>query len=152
MMANAEIIGLPILNRTFDRLGKIGGGPAARRVVGAGAKVVQDAARANVRAKLNRNSSGRLEADIATVFENDREATVGPRTVIYARIHEYGGIITPQRARVLAFEVDGKMIFARRVTIPARPYMRPAYDSKRRAAQEAMSKQVDAEILTAVKG
>lgn len=151
-MAKVEVIGLPILNRTFNRLGKAATGEAARRVVGAGARVIQDAARANVRAKLNRRSSGRLEADITTEFENDYEATVGPRTVVYARIHEYGGVITPKRARVLAFEIDGKKVFTRRVVIPARPYMRPAYDAKRRAAQEAMRRQVEVEILNAVKG
>lgn len=151
-MAKVEVIGLPILNRTFNRLGKAATGAAARRVVGAGAKVIQDAARANVRAKLNRNSRGRLEADITTEFTSDSEATVGPRTVVYRFIHEFGGIITPKRARLLRFEVDGRVVFARRVTIPARPYMRPAYDAKKRAAQEAMRKQVEAEIANAVKG
>lgn len=152
MASTAEVIGLPILNRTFNRLGKAATGPAARRVVGAGAKVIQDAARANVRAKLNRNSKGKLAADITIEFENDHEATVGPRTVVYRFIHEFGGIITPKRARLLRFEIDGKVIFAKRVTIPARPYMRPAYDSKRRAAQEAMRKQVDKEIMDTAKG
>lgn len=64
---------------------------------------------------------------IATIFSNT--------SVKYGRIHEYGGItaphvIEPRAGNVLAFEMGGQTIFARRVNhpgskIPARPFMRP---------------------------
>ena len=41
----------------------------------------------------------------------------------YARIHQLGGVIRPRRARMLRFELGDKTIFARRVTIPPRPYI-----------------------------
>lgn len=57
--------------------------------------------------------------------------------VIYARIHEYGGVIKPVHARMLHFQIDGRDIFAKQVTIPARPYLRPALAENRHAAIEA---------------
>src|SRR5262249_52110977 len=43
--------------------------------------------------------------------------------VQYATLHQFGGTITPKRARVLAFKVRGQQVFARKVTIPARPFI-----------------------------
>lgn len=48
--------------------------------------------------------------------------------VEYAAIHEFGGEIRPRRARVLRFKIDGEWVQARRVRIPARPYVRPTVD------------------------
>ena len=44
--------------------------------------------------------------------------------LIYAAIHEYGGIIVPQTAAALRFAIDGKWIFAKQVTMPERSYLR----------------------------
>lgn len=50
--------------------------------------------------------------------------------VLYARTHHFGAVIVPKAARwnerarkFLAFQVGGRTIFARSVTIPARPFM-----------------------------
>ena len=50
---------------------------------------------------------------------------VGPHTV-YANIQEFGGVIVPKRVRFLRWVDAGGEHFARKVTIPAHPYMRPA--------------------------
>ena len=50
-----------------------------------------------------------------------------------ARIHEFGGVITPKSARFLHFKVSGEEVFTKRVNMPARPYMRPAFDQTRDA-------------------
>jgi phage gpG-like protein len=58
---------------------------------------------------------------------------------IYARIHEFGGVITPKRAKMLSW-IDpdtGWVIFARRVVIPARPYFRPAMQKTGRVSRAA---------------
>lgn len=49
-------------------------------------------------------------------------ASVGTK-VVYAGVHEFGGqtaphVITPRNARVLAFPLGGKTVFARRVNHP----------------------------------
>lgn len=43
--------------------------------------------------------------------------------LIYAAIHQLGGVITPKKAKRLAFTLRGKSVFAKKVTIPARPYL-----------------------------
>ncbi|RAI38163.1 phage virion morphogenesis protein [Rhodoplanes elegans] len=41
----------------------------------------------------------------------------------YAHVHQDGATITPKTARRLVFKVGGKTVFARSVTIPARPFV-----------------------------
>ncbi len=41
----------------------------------------------------------------------------------YAHIHQDGAVITPKSAAVLQFKVGGKTVHAKRVTIPARPFV-----------------------------
>lgn len=54
--------------------------------------------------------------------------TLGPHTV-YARIHEFGGIIRPTKALLLHWvDKAGVDHYAKAVQIPARPYIRPAID------------------------
>lgn len=43
--------------------------------------------------------------------------------LIYARIHQEGGEITPKTARALAFRLGNRLVFAQRVRIPARTYV-----------------------------
>lgn len=42
---------------------------------------------------------------------------------VYAAIHQLGGTITPRSASHLVFEMGGGPVFARSVTIPARPFI-----------------------------
>ncbi len=41
----------------------------------------------------------------------------------YARIQQDGGVIVPKNARALVFRLAGGLVHAKRVTIPARPYL-----------------------------
>ena len=60
--------------------------------------------------------------------------------LIYARIHEFGGIIVPKTARLLSWvdRLTGRRIFAKRVTIKAQPYMRPGFNQGRQGAKSKM--------------
>jgi len=70
------------------------------------------------------------------------EVDTGP-SVLYAAIHEFGGIIVPVAAKMLSWIGDtGERIFANLVQIPARPYMRPAVDEN----EDRVVKAVEAEI------
>lgn len=42
---------------------------------------------------------------------------------IYAAIHQFGGAIKPKSAPYLVFRLGGRVVHARSVTIPARPYL-----------------------------
>lgn len=55
--------------------------------------------------------SYKVEGDTLTVGSNFR----------YARTHQFGATITPKTKQALSFIVNGQRVFARKVTIPARP-------------------------------
>lgn len=66
--------------------------------------------------------TGRLNRSITANADNTG-VTVGTN-LVYARVHQYGATIQPVKARRLAFPgPSGRMIFAKKVTIPARPYL-----------------------------
>lgn len=103
--------------------------PSVESGIKAGAKLIQKRAQMNIEKKLNKHPTGKLRDSIAIEIEKsgrDTKATIGT-DVIYSRIHEKGGIIRPVKAKMLAWQgEDGKMIFAKQVRIPARPYLEPA--------------------------
>jgi phage gpG-like protein len=78
--------------------------------------------------------TGRLRSSIAASEVQKSGNTYLERigtNVIYARIHEYGGIIYPGAKGFLAWKdrATNKWIFTKRpVVIPARPFMRPALE------------------------
>lgn len=80
------------------------------------------------------NRTGILEGGINIVGYAQPEGqgvkgTWGVSDVRYALIHELGGVIKPVHAAALAIpQPDGGVRFAKSVTIPARPYLRPAAD------------------------
>jgi phage virion morphogenesis protein len=43
--------------------------------------------------------------------------------LIYAAIHQFGGVILPKKGDRLSFQVGNRHVFARKVTMPARPYI-----------------------------
>lgn len=91
-----------------------------------------------VHAKNNhtwKNQTATLEGDIqvAEVARADGAGVVGTwgvRKNDYALIQELGGVIVPVRAKALKFKLpDGSFRIVKSVTIPARPYLRPAADA-----------------------
>lgn len=65
---------------------------------------------------------------------------VGSFGIIYNKIHEFGGIIVPKRKKMLHWiNEDGEDVFAKMVTIPARPYLRPAVEENTEEITDAMA-------------
>jgi HK97 gp10 family phage protein len=80
------------------------------------------------------------------IFQGSGEITVGTN-VVYAAIHEFGGIIRARKAKALRFKTkDGKWHTVKSVTMPARPYMRPAIDLGKARILRAMSIALKASI------
>ena len=67
------------------------------------------------RGGLRGSISFRTDAAASTV-------TVGSNKV-YAAVHQFGAVITPKAAPALVFRLGGRLVHAKRVTIPARPYL-----------------------------
>lgn len=43
--------------------------------------------------------------------------------LLYARIHQLGGVIKPKHAKYLAFTIGSQAVFAKQVEMPARPFL-----------------------------
>jgi phage gpG-like protein len=86
---------------------------------------------------LSRNKSSIFNTISSNKILQDRGALresidVDPRSnsvavgsnLVYARIHQFGGVIRPKKGNCLCIPVaDGKIIKVKSVTIPARPYL-----------------------------
>jgi hypothetical protein len=60
--------------------------------------------------------------------------------LIYAKKQEFGGTIRAKGGGFLVFEVDGAIVRVKSVTLPAHPYLRPAFDEKSAAAVVVVGK------------
>ena len=87
--------------------------------------------------------SGTLRSSLRHELDSSKlEARVGTN-VVYARIHEFGGTtspheIRPRHGKVLRFPVPGGFAFAKSIqhpgsVMPARPWLRPAYETSQDA-------------------
>jgi phage gpG-like protein len=106
------------------------GTPPARRTGTLARSVVQEAA------KLT--GSGRASSSVA------------PHTV-YARIQNNGGVIVPVRAKALRWKDKTGVHYARKVRLPARPYM-VMNDERRRDCRSAAVAAVERVVREALSG
>lgn len=99
---------------------------------------------------LNRRT-GLLAASItagstqtATEFEVTSGQIIGRvgTKVIYAAIHEYGGTIVPVNAKALHFKIGDRDIFAQRVNMPERSFLRSSLQENRDRYVEALKQTV----------
>lgn len=65
--------------------------------------------------------SGRLIGSFTRKVDG-RELLVGTN-VLYAAIHQFGGVIRPKAGSRLRFRIGKRTVFARQVRIPARPFL-----------------------------
>jgi len=72
--------------------------------------------------------TGALRASLATTQEGLTARVGSP--LIYARIHEKGGVIKAKNGPYLKFKIGGRWVQVPQVKIPARPYLAPALASK----------------------
>lgn len=83
-----------------------------------------------VRRDASRNApykSGTLRRSIVEkVYTNKAEIWTN---VAYANIQEYGGVVNAKSKRGLRFKVNGRWVIAKKVVIPARPYLVPALEN-----------------------
>lgn len=58
---------------------------------------------------------------------------------IGAKVHQFGAVIRPKDAKALSFTVGGKRVVAKKVTIPARPYLGVSEQNARDLEAAAMA-------------
>ena len=71
---------------------------------------------------------GHLKSSM-TYHVSNGEVEVGTN-VIYAAIHNFGGVIKAKNGKALAFNIGGKDIFVKSVTMPQREFMGFSSDDK----------------------
>jgi len=131
---------------------KIRGGVIAKAAM-AGGYVIETYAKINAE-KTFKSGTGNLMSSINTTLEKSdstsAEVAVGP-TVIYGRIQELGGVIKPVTAKRLHWvDEGGKHHTALSVTLPPRPYLRPAVDDHEPQIIKAVSENLRIEIEGAI--
>lgn len=57
--------------------------------------------------------------------------------LIYSAIHQFGGTILPKKADRLSFRIGNRQVFARKVSMPARPYIGLSGDDRAELVQAA---------------
>jgi phage gpG-like protein len=66
--------------------------------------------------------TGRMQASITHLVQGDT-VEIGTNIQKYPPVHQFGAVITPKVAKTLRFVVGGRVVFAKSVTIPSRPFM-----------------------------
>jgi len=128
----AQVQGLDQLLRKLNEMGKAAASSAIGDALTAGAQLIVNDAKE--RAPVLTGTLRRyLHSSKPTRKSGQWEVQVGTN-LRYAAIHEYGGIIKAKNKPFLVFKIGGKLIFTKSVQIPARPYLRPAFDSQKDAA------------------
>lgn len=113
---------------------------AIMRGVSKAAQLVVGTAARNVRARLNTTgkAKGNLWRSISFDLEDrNLRALVGPRRVVYAAIHEFGGTIRQVRG-------SWHTVRSVTITIPARPYLHPALVANEANIEQAIGDAVEA--------
>lgn len=126
-----EIINLPEFEAAMKRLSDAVKAQVLYDAAEAGGRVVEGYAKDNVNNVFSGRATNALGNSITVEVDasaSQAEARIGP-TVIYGRIHELGGVILPVFAKMLHWvDESGAHHFAKKVVMPARPYLRPAMD------------------------
>ena len=148
-MSNSVTVSVIKLEDHFKDVIAAASGDTLAKAVMAGGHVVEAYAKINVNETFSSHATGGagLAGSIQTVLaksdENSAEADVGP-TVIYGRIHELGGMIKPIHGEWLTFQTyDGAWHKVKVVSMPARPYLRPALDEHQQEILDAIGYQLE---------
>lgn len=96
-----------------------------------------EVARQTLGSRVRPGGSGQLAASLSSRASGQGLSLEGElySELSYAGIQEYGGLIQAQRANYLRFQVEGRWVLARRVLVPARPYLTPGAEAAAQALE-----------------
>lgn len=144
-----KVYTIPQFEAALLKLGEKMRGQVLGKAAMAGGLVIEAQAKINVGLKFRPNTgnlAGSINTEIVESTATRAEVAVGP-SVVYGRIQELGGTIKPVTAKVLRWkDEEGKWHSAKSVTLPARPYLRPAVDENEAKIIEAVEANLKIEI------
>jgi phage gpG-like protein len=83
------------------------------------------------------NRSGALARSID--YRASADSLVVGSSLIYAAIHQFGGVIRPKTASALAFMLGGRLVRTGKVTMPARPYLGLSAENRAEATRSVVA-------------
>ena len=112
----------PDKSELLDGLGALGASQTKRRI--AVEKTAPDGSAwpDNAEGSSTLFQSGALADSVDHQQESSNAVSWGS-SLIYAGVHQFGAVIVPDSAKTLAFSIGGSPVFAKKVTIPARPFV-----------------------------
>jgi HK97 gp10 family phage protein len=130
----ATIRGADRLKDKLAALGAVGAGRALVTALRAAALPIQNEAKRRAPYRSGTLSRG-ITTEVLSQGATRARVAVSTSRIPYARIQEYGGTIRAKAGGWLVFRgKSGNFVRVRQVTIPARPYLRPAFDTQKDAA------------------
>ena len=66
--------------------------------------------------------------------------------LVYAAIHEFGGIIKPKNAQFLVFQIDGQWIRTKQVTIPKREWLSKSLEDVKGQIERLFGREIEMAI------
>lgn len=150
MDIRCTIEGADELNAKIAELKRGARGNAALQAVYAGGLVVEKHAKSNIHEVFSSKQTGGLSNSVKTaaMLQGDGAMAVVNPIKVYANIQEMGGTIKPVRAQFLKFQIDGHWFQKKSVTLPARPYLRPALEDNQGEILNAMSSVISQWLAT----
>ena len=152
---SVEIEGSDKLVEKLNRIGRFLRGQVSKEAVHAAGLQVQNHARMNIHSTFSRHQTGGLANSISTTSRNIGDGAEAEVMVhkVYARIQELGGTIVPlpsnKKGLLIWRDPDsGKICVARKVTLPARPYLAPAIAHNQSDILNAAEKVIDSYLMT----
>jgi phage gpG-like protein len=133
------------LQGALNKLSKDVSGEQLGKAVLAGLFQLEGMAKINVKQNFKQHT-GFLAANFETKLDEVTEKSAKGHTsplAVYARIQELGGVIKATNAPALVFQTeDGNWHRVKAVTIPPRPYLRPAADEGKEDIVAAVSNEL----------
>lgn len=127
----------PDKSELLDGLGALGSSQTKRRIEVE--KTAPDGTdwHANAEGSSTLFLSGALADSIDHELQSSSAVAWGS-SLIYAGVHQFGAVIVPDSAKTLAFSIGGSPVFAKKVTIPARPYVGISDENSREIESTAL--------------
>lgn len=122
---------------------------------------IQGQVKRNIDGPILKRRTGRLWRSILSEVRRRGDIVVGVvgTNVVYAAIHEFGGVIRPKKAGGrLVFRVAGdgdgpeSLVFAKSVRIPRRAYMSKSFDQRKFAVRKIMFDAIDRAVANVKNG
>lgn len=82
-------------------------------------------------------TSGMLMRSVTFAVDSGASLVRVGTNLKYARIHQLGGVIVPKNRKFLRFPIGGQFVFAKKVIMPARPFLAIRPEDPERLAEAA---------------